>query len=205
MGWICEECGYENEFSELAQITTCDCCGEPASENVKTKAWEKLNSKRLEEERRLKAIEEERLAKVAQARFERHQKAIISFSRSVKKAVTAIVLVSVNMIAIWAAVTINSSNDSITNFYDNIKHSSLSYYSDNVKENTSITGSQIDSNYQKDTENIRIIGDTTISRSNNASDNMPLVVVGDTKHRFDFNVASLCESVLRRLIAFMHL
>lgn len=209
MGWICEECGYENEFRELTQITKCDCCGEPASDQIKRNAMALINAKRREEERRLKAIEEERIAKHKQNRFEKMKKAVISVSKFIKEAVTVAVLFSVCMIAVWGTVTISSSNDVIEQFYNNIKISSSSHFETIIENNTAEIGSQLKDKYHISTKNICIIGDDTIVYSNNVCENASLIVGSDSnntsKTQFGSNVTSIYKSILRRLRTFIHM
>ena len=42
MNWVCESCGYENEYNDESQPTECLCCGEPASEHQLNQAKQEL-------------------------------------------------------------------------------------------------------------------------------------------------------------------
>lgn len=52
MYWVCEECGWENEYSDEVKYTECQCCGSPATEKNITEATKALNRFHQEEERR---------------------------------------------------------------------------------------------------------------------------------------------------------
>lgn len=52
MYWVCEECGWENEYSDEVKYTDCQCCGSPATEKNITEATKALNRFHQEEERR---------------------------------------------------------------------------------------------------------------------------------------------------------
>lgn len=52
MYWVCEECGWENEYSDAIKYTDCQCCGSPASQKNIADASKALNRFHQEEERR---------------------------------------------------------------------------------------------------------------------------------------------------------
>lgn len=61
MNWICESCGYENEYNDESQPTECQCCGELASEqqiNQARRALERYHREQ-ERERRLEQLRQE--------------------------------------------------------------------------------------------------------------------------------------------------
>lgn len=52
MYWVCEECGWENEYSDAIKYTDCQCCGSPASQKNIADASKALNRFHQEEDRR---------------------------------------------------------------------------------------------------------------------------------------------------------
>lgn len=52
MYWVCEECGWENEYSDEIKYAECQCCGSAASAKNIADATKALNRFHQEEERR---------------------------------------------------------------------------------------------------------------------------------------------------------
>ncbi len=52
MYWVCKECGWENEYSDEAKYTECQCCGAPATAKNIAEATKALNRFHQEEKRR---------------------------------------------------------------------------------------------------------------------------------------------------------
>lgn len=53
MGWLCDVCGYENEFNEESHPAFCLCCGEPAPRNKIIEARRELKAYHRAEMRRI--------------------------------------------------------------------------------------------------------------------------------------------------------
>lgn len=54
MSWICDSCGYENEYNDNTKPTECACCGELASQMKIIQAIQELDNLHREQERQAK-------------------------------------------------------------------------------------------------------------------------------------------------------
>lgn len=76
MYWVCEECGWENEYSDAIKYTDCQCCGSPATRNNIAEATKALNRfhqekehRKREEAVRLKVKKQQQVINGAMARY----------------------------------------------------------------------------------------------------------------------------------------
>lgn len=81
MNWVCEFCGYENEYNDESQPTECLCCGEPASEHLLNQARHALEKYHKEQERQRRL---EQLRQEAIKRQEKIEHSVSAFVKSVK-------------------------------------------------------------------------------------------------------------------------
>lgn len=106
MNWLCEICGYENQFDDNEQLTVCRCCGDPASEKVLFQARQELEAFRRAE--KTKAI-----AETARKRKELWRQRIDSIAKGAlyfAKAVPALMILSVIAAFVWVVYRFNSSD-----------------------------------------------------------------------------------------------
>ena len=81
MSWLCNFCGYENEYSDEEKLTTCMCCGEPATEEQLAQAQRDLDRYHEEQIRLAKYEEQQRRL---QERREKREKAFSLMLRLIK-------------------------------------------------------------------------------------------------------------------------
>ena len=140
MSWICDVCGYENEFNDESQPTTCLCCGEPAPESKIIKAQRELEAYHREEERKARLEELRRKQELRQQKVDR----IVA---RITRAVKAIPWVAVAMVIIafvWVGVSFHSEGTTMsawnTQMHTNINAISLTGYPDKLKDNLADIG-----------------------------------------------------------------
>lgn len=106
MSWLCDVCGYENEYSDETKNTSCQCCGEPAPEVKILKAQQELDEYHYELKR--KAILEalKRKQEFAQQRINQVVTAIIHLIKAIS--IPAKVLVCVAFV--WVAISMYANN-----------------------------------------------------------------------------------------------
>ena len=106
MGWLCEVCGYENQFDDGVQSTECLCCGESASEKILFQARQELDAYHRAE--RAKAYVEE----VRRRRELRQQKIdhIVKRTLFLAKATPITVVLTVVGAHVWVVLSLNSSD-----------------------------------------------------------------------------------------------
>lgn len=97
MNWVCESCGYENEYNDESQPTECLCCGEPASEHLLNQARRALEKYHKEQERQRRL---EQLRQEAIKRQEKIEHSINTFIKGVKGIATACIVVMILAVAI---------------------------------------------------------------------------------------------------------
>lgn len=117
MNWVCDSCGYENEYNDESQPTECLCCGEPVSEYQLNQARRELEEYHKEQERQRKL---EQLRQEAIKRQERIEHSIKSFIKSVKFVAAACIAVMILSIA-FAGFNIYKGNVSFQFLTANIK------------------------------------------------------------------------------------
>lgn len=97
MNWVCESCGYENEYNDESQPTECLCCGEPASEHLLNQARRALEKYHKEQERQRRL---EQLRQEAIKRQEKIEHSINAFIKGVREIATACIVVMILAVAI---------------------------------------------------------------------------------------------------------
>lgn len=140
VNWICDACGYENEFNEESRITICLCCGEPAPESKIIKAQKELDARRQEEERKAHL---ERRKRIQEQRQQIIDRVIIGITRVVGAiSVTAAVMVIVSFV--WIAVSFHSEDVTLSvwniQMHSNINGLFLKEYPDQLKNNLAVIG-----------------------------------------------------------------
>ena len=121
MNWICNSCGYENEYNDESQPTECLCCGEPATEDQLNLAKRELENfhKELDDQKRL-----ERLRQKAQKRQRKIEQSVHIFTKSARSlAVACIVFVVFSFVFI--GFNIYRGSVSLNNIAGNTKSISL--------------------------------------------------------------------------------
>lgn len=132
MSWLCDVCGYENEFNDESQTTTCLCCGEPASESKIIKARSELETYHREEEKKARI---ERLKRKQELRQQRIDRIVAWITRTVR-AIPVVVIVITIISFVWIGISFYLDGKTIsawnTQMRYNIKMLSLTTYPDNM-------------------------------------------------------------------------
>lgn len=117
MNWVCESCGYENEYNDESQPTECLCCGEPASEHLLNQARRALEKYHKEQEcqRRLEQLRQEAIK-----RQEKIERSIKTFIKGVRTLATACIVFMVLSVA-FAGFNIYKGNVSLKYIGNNVK------------------------------------------------------------------------------------
>lgn len=189
MSWKCDECDYENEYSDIVKYTECQCCGEPASVEKIREAQRELNNyhRKLELIAREKELMRKRM--LLQQRAARVNKAIIWVIKAMS--VATVVFMFATLISV--AALMNSNNKSLSAWKKqmnyNTKTLNVLMYPDTMKKNldelnvsTNMTetlrfgcgfiGSQLTEQLTAVTGNIITIGDKS---SRNVSKNSDMI------------------------------
>jgi len=106
MSWLCEVCGYENQFDDEAQPTECLCCGEPASERILLQVYLELEACRREARARAYIEEVRRKRELRRQEIDRMVKRALSLAKAVP---VAVILATVGALA--CAILSLKSND----------------------------------------------------------------------------------------------
>ena len=117
MNWVCESCGYENEYNDESQPTECLCCGEPASEHLLNQARRALEKCHKEQERQRRL---EQLRQEAIKRQEKIERSIKTFIKGVRTLATACIVFMVLSVA-FAGFNIYKGNVSLKYIGNNVK------------------------------------------------------------------------------------
>lgn len=140
MSWLCDVCGYENEFNDESQPTTCLCCGEPAPESKIINARRELDAYHREEERKARLEELRRKQELRQQSVDRIVTRITRAVRAIPVAAVAMVIVAF----VWVGISFHSEGMTMsawnTKMHSNINAISLTGYSDNLKSNLADLG-----------------------------------------------------------------
>lgn len=140
MSWLCDVCGYENEFNDESQPTTCLCCGEPAPENKIIKARRELEAYHREEERKARLEELRRKQELRQQKVDRVVARITHTVRAIPVAAVAMVIIAL----VWVGVSFHSEGMTMsawnTQMHSNINAISLTGYPDKMKSNLADIG-----------------------------------------------------------------
>lgn len=135
MSWLCDTCGYENEFDDESQPTTCLCCGEPAPESKIIKARRELEAYHREEERKARLEELRRKQELRQQKVDR----IVARITHVAKAIPVTAVAMVIIAFVWVGVSFHSEGMTMsawnTQMHTNISAISLTGYPDKLKNN----------------------------------------------------------------------
>lgn len=138
MSWLCDVCGYENEYSEDVKTTTCLCCGEPASERKIQQAYKDLVALQKEAERRARA---EKLRQQQQLRQQRINR-IFENSKSVIKGISIATIVLIVLSTVWLGISMHSNGLSLSDWKQHMVSnmsrvavvSNVKVYGDNLSE-----------------------------------------------------------------------
>lgn len=133
MSWLCDVCGYENEFNDRSQPTACLCCGEPASESKIIEARRELDAHHREEERKARIEELRRKHELYQQKFDHIAARAIRAVKAIPIVSSAMVIIAV----VWIAVSFYSEGMTIsawnTQMFSNINAISFTDYPDEFK------------------------------------------------------------------------
>lgn len=117
MSWVCDSCGYENEYNDESQPTECLCCGEPASEHLLNQARWALDKFHKEQERQ-RRLEQLRLEAIR--RQEKIERSIKTFVKGVRTLATACIVFMVLSVGL-AGFNFYKGNISFKHISDNVK------------------------------------------------------------------------------------
>ena len=117
MNWVCDSCGYENEYNDESQPTECLCCGEPASEHLLNQARRALDKYHKEQERQ-RRLEQLRLEAIR--RQEKIEHSIKTFIKGVRTLATACIVFMVLSVAL-AGFNFYKGNISFKHISGNVK------------------------------------------------------------------------------------
>lgn len=139
MNWVCESCGYENEYNDESQPTECLCCGAPASDHLLNQARRALEKHHKEQERQRRL---EQLRREAAKRQEKIERSINTLIKSMRIWTTACVVFMV-LSVILAGFYIYKGNVSLKYMRDNVRcitvmdniMGSVNMISDNLNQN----------------------------------------------------------------------
>lgn len=96
MNWVCESCGYENEYNDESQPTECLCCGEPASEHQLNQAKQELEKYHKEQARQRRL---EQLRQEAIKQQEKIEHSIDAFAKGIKGIAAACIVAMILAVA----------------------------------------------------------------------------------------------------------
>lgn len=106
MSWLCDACGYENEFNDETQPTACLCCGEAAPKNKIAKARQELNAYHREEVRKAYIEKQKRMQELWQKKMGGIAKGTIRMTKALSFTMTVIIVISL----IGSGVSLYSQN-----------------------------------------------------------------------------------------------
>lgn len=117
MNWVCDSCGYENEYNDESQPTECLCCGEPASKHLLNQARRALDKYHKEQEHQ-KQLEQLRLEAIR--RQEKIEHSIQIFIKGVRTLASACIVFMVISVAL-AGFNFYKGNISFKHISSNVK------------------------------------------------------------------------------------
>lgn len=214
MSWICDVCGYENEFNDESQPTTCLCCGEPAPESKIIKARRELEAYHREEERKARLEELRRKQELRQQKVDRIVAKITRAVKAIPVAAVAMVIIAF----VWVGVSFHSEGMTMsawnTQMHTNINAISLIRYPDKLKNNLADIGlseklfvpiSAISANIKMKSgisasnysANIEELNKSVTARNNYQSDNALIVLesVGNDLKRIRGQVPTIGQNI----------
>lgn len=112
MSWLCDVCGYENEFNDETQPIVCLCCGEKAPKNKIVKARQELNAYHREEKRKTYLEKRKRTQEFWQKRIGEITKSIIRMTKVMSVTMTVIIVIAL----IWVGVFLHAQNATMEAF-----------------------------------------------------------------------------------------
>ena len=138
MSWLCDVCGYENEYSEEVKTTTCLCCGEPASERKIQQANKDLIAFQKEVERKARAEKLRQKQLLRQQRIDR----IFESSKFVAKCMSVATIVLIVFSTVWLGFSMHSNALSLSDWKQQMMSnmskaalvSDIGAYGDNLSE-----------------------------------------------------------------------
>lgn len=133
MNWVCESCGYENEYNDESQPTECLCCGEPASEHQLNQAKQELEKYHKEQARQRRL---EQLRQEAIKQQEKIEHSIDAFAKGIKGIAAACIVAMILAVAI-AGLNVCQGNITLKYIGTNIKNISVVDNVTDVTENVS--------------------------------------------------------------------
>lgn len=133
MNWVCESCGYENEYNDESQPTECLCCGEPASEHQLNQAKQELEKYHKEQARQRRL---EQLRQEAIKQQEKIEHSIDAFVKGIKGIAAACIVAMILAVAI-AGLNVCQGNITLKYIGTNIKNISVVDNMTDVTDNVS--------------------------------------------------------------------
>lgn len=131
--WVCESCGYENEYNDESQPTECLCCGEPASEHQLNQAKQELEKYHKEQARQRRL---EQLRQEAIKQQEKIEHSIDAFVKGIKGIAAACIVAMILAVAI-AGLNVCQGNITLKYIGTNIKNISVVDNMTDVTDNVS--------------------------------------------------------------------
>ncbi len=200
MSWLCEVCGYENEYSEEVKVTVCNCCGEEASESILKQAQKELDDVRREEEQRIHLEEIAKKRELKESIISNIVQGLKKVGKAIPVAMLATILFSVAWVAVfyvsddngWSFV--GDTSGDLDYVEDNISYIgwSIEDFTRNVGSNRPI-GENVDDVAQSVVENIPIAGREVINTGSNIETNFPIYAEYLTR-----NVREVYEIIARK-------
>lgn len=100
MSWLCNYCGYENEYSDEEKLTTCMCCGEPATVEQLVQAQRDLDQYHEEQIRLAKYEEQQRRLREKREKRDKAFSLLLRMINGIKYGVLACLLTAVVLVGL---------------------------------------------------------------------------------------------------------
>lgn len=117
LSWLCDACGYENEFNDESQPTECLCCGESAPPAKIIELRYELEKIHAEEERKARLEEIRRRREKRQEKIDSILIGILNTARVGVLALILFMLISVT----WVGISFYQKNVSLIEWYTGVK------------------------------------------------------------------------------------
>lgn len=141
MSWLCDICGYENEFNDESQPTICLCCGESAPDSKIIKVRKELDAYHQEQERKARLEELRRKQELRQQKINRIVACITRVVNAIPVTAVAIIIISL----VWIGISFHSEGMTLSawniQMYSNIDSIPLKGCLDKLKNNMVDIGS----------------------------------------------------------------
>lgn len=135
MSWLCDVCGYENEYTDESKNIICLCCGEPAPEIKIRKVQQELDEYHREEEKKNRLEELRHKQRVLQHKMDCIKIGIMYVIQIMSVATTAFIIIAF----VWIGLSLYSNKMTLSVWNDqinsNIKLITLPQYSKMIKVN----------------------------------------------------------------------